>query len=191
MPSSPGTHDTSAASQAATNNADAELFQNLDPALHTLNSVAPGGNDENQLNNLQNLATQAIEMHDNAPLHDQEALDLNSSLGFHDDSSLFTATGEARFSMFDDKERQGEQQAEFNFETEQPQTLNETAQAVAVVSEEHDGSKSADGEGRLGGRNKRRRGDADYVVGPVENGDPIDPIKMKKDSHVSIRVWCV
>lgn len=172
--------------------AEPELFPNLDPALHTLNSVGTGGEANNQLKNLENLATQAAEMHENAPLHDQEQLDLNSSLaGFHDDSSLFTATGEARF-MFDDKERQVEGQADFSaFDPEQPHTLNETAQAVAAVRDEN-GEQPKNGDsvemGRMVGRNKRRRGDADYVVGPVENGDPIDPIKMKKDSHVGGRV---
>lgn len=159
-----------------------DVFSNLDPALHpaTLNSVSSEAE-----NPLESFAQHV--------LGDSGEPEAESLMPFGEDNTLFTPTGEARFGRLgeadapaDDKERNGDgTEAQEQPQGEFPPFGDEhfeTAAAVAAVTTEADADVKM---GRIVGRNKRRREGEEIVVGPVENGEPIDPIKMKKDSHVS------
>jgi hypothetical protein len=134
----------------------ADLF----PTLSTLE----GGRE----NTLENLAQHAVELHDSAIDPVGDVNDIALANFHHEDNSFFTATGEARFGMLEDEEKREEYPEYDGLE-------NDAAAAVASAVEASRGDY----------RRKRRR-DEDGVVGPVENGDPIDPIKMKKDSHKEV-----
>ncbi|GMK53472.1 hypothetical protein CspeluHIS016_0100580 [Cutaneotrichosporon spelunceum] len=123
-----------------------------EPAPDLFPTLLQGGRE----NTLENLAQHAVELHDAVDPTDDISL-----ATFHHDNSFFTASGEARFGMLDDKRDEYEIHA----------LQDDAAAAVAAVE--------------ATSRRKRRR-DEDGVVGPVENGEPIDPIKMKKDSHKEV-----
>lgn len=156
-----------------------DVFSNLDPALHpaTLNSVS--GEAENPL--------ESFAQH---VLGDSGEPEAESLMPFGEDNTLFTPTGEARFGRLGEADAPAADEKRNGDGTEQPQgefppfgdEHFETAAAVAAVTTEADADVKM---GRIVGRNKRRREGEEIVVGPVENGEPIDPIKMKKDSHVS------
>lgn len=143
----------------------------LFPTLSTL--------DSGRENTLENLAQHAVELHDSA----MEVGDVNDIglAGFHhEDNSFFTATGEARFGMLDEEgeRRDGANNGAQHDDFAQFETLDsagvDTSAAIEAARNEIMGRMRA----------KRRR-EEDGLVGPVENGEPIDPIKMKKESHVS------
>lgn len=161
-----------------------DVFSNLDPALHpaTLNSVSSEAE-----NPLESFAQHV--------LGDSGEPEAESLMPFGEDNTLFTPTGEARFGRLgeaDATETDEKRNGDGTDAQEQPQgefppfgdEHFETAAAVAAVTTEADGDVKM---GRIVGRNKRRRDGEEIVVGPVENGEPIDPIKMKKDSHVRKR----
>lgn len=162
------------------------LFANLDPSLHpaTLNSVS-----SDSQNPLTSFAQHVL---------DDGRNELFGGLNVGgDDGSLLM--GEARLDTLLEAAHKSERELEesaaaaaaaaaadndhgdFTFENSAHNLSNEPADAA--MSEDNS-DQNGMRMGRTIGRAKRRREDEDIVVGPVENGDPIDPIKMKKDSHV-------
>lgn len=158
----------------------------LFPTLSTLDSAG-------RENTLENLAQHAVELHDSAmdPVPG-DVNDLSLANFHHEDNSFFTAEGEARFGMLEEAaaEAEGKREHEHGqhegFEGFDGAALGEAADAVANVANEVEGARDEMLQmGRMRHGHKRRR-EEDGVVGPVENGEPIDPIKMKKESHVSL-----
>ncbi|KAL1413182.1 basic helix-loop-helix protein [Vanrija albida] len=153
-------------------------FANLDPSLHpvTLNSV-----ETEAQNPLTHFAQHVLDDHD------------GGLLGFNVDgdqgNALFTATGEARFGELleaaDQSERVLEQQAT-NGAHNDAFNINQLEGGADGAHQEEVGEDGVVKMGRIVGRTKRRRDGEEIVVGPVENGEPIDPIKMKKDSHKEV-----
>lgn len=166
----------SAAAATSPRQASEDPFANLDPSLHpvTLNSV-----ETEAQNPLTHFAQHVLDDHD------------GGLLGFNVDgdqgNALFTATGEARFGELleaaDQSERVLEQQST-NGGHGDAFTINSLEAGAEGGHNEELGEDGAVKMGRLVGRPKRRRDGEEIIVGPVENGEPIDPIKMKKDSHV-------
>lgn len=177
---SPHREDRSDGRSSRAHSTDGDPFANLDPTLHpaTLNSVSGEGP-----NPLTDFAQHVLDGRD------------NELLGFGEDEQNLLAMGEARLDTLLEAAHKTEQERtrahpdddDFHFSAAEP--INE----AVVVEEEHGHEHEHDhppppppsnGMKHIG-RNKRRRDGEEIVVGPVENGEPIDPIKMKKDSHVS------
>ncbi|WOO76861.1 Psilocybin cluster transcription regulator [Vanrija pseudolonga] len=168
----------SAAAATSPRQASEDPFANLDPSLHpvTLNSV-----ETEAQNPLTHFAQHVLDDHD------------GGLLGFNVDgdqgNALFTATGEARFGELLEAAGQSErvlEQQSTNGGHDDAFTINSLEAGAEGGHNEEVGEDGVVKMGRLVGRPKRRRDGEEIIVGPVENGEPIDPIKMKKDSHKEV-----
>ncbi|KAL7423055.1 basic helix-loop-helix protein [Cryptotrichosporon argae] len=175
---------------------DVDPFAALDPSLHALA-------DQNRLNTfarhiLHDASAPVSGAHGGSAgvgVGEGEGEDAFLS-GLHDqDGTLFSAAGEPRFGELLDAARgdgsgggDGGAGADGDLAMFENEERRKDDGDEAGAGDDLDGDENAEDVrlGRIVGRKRRRTDNEAIVVGPVENGDPIDPIKLKKDSHKEV-----